>query len=151
MFMAYSFNPNPILGGSRIIILSVILTVAAFFLQPYIERIFIPLVGLLWLIAILYVALIYAAAKFEVITLSETSVTHTKGVLSRRNVVLPYVKVTEATYSQTLMQRIFGVGTLHLDSAGGSMVAINVANIKKRDIDMIIADVNKKSGKGQKQ
>ncbi len=151
MFMAYSFNPNPIIGGSRIIILSVILSIAAFFLQSYMERIFIPLVGLVWLIAIIYVALVYAVAKFEVISLSETSVTHTKGILSKRNVVLPYVKVTEATYTQTIMQRIFGVGTLHLDSAGGSMVAINVANIKKRDIDMIIADVNKKSGKGQKQ
>ena len=60
---------------------------------------------------------------------------------------MPYVKITEAGYSQGLIQRIFGVGTLTLDTAGGSAVAIYLSDIKRSDIDEVLSEVREKSGK----
>jgi uncharacterized membrane protein YdbT with pleckstrin-like domain len=146
--MPYSFNPNPILGALRILFLAILLSLIAFTFQNYIERIFLPLVGITWLIAVIYIAILYARAKFEVITLEDSSIRHTRGVLSQMSVVLSYSKITEATYTQTLMQRIIGVGNLHLDSAGGSMMAIHVQDVKKSDIDRTMENTRKKSGSG---
>jgi membrane protein YdbS with pleckstrin-like domain len=146
--MQYSFNPNPIVGTLRILFLAILLSLIAYTFQTYIDRIFLALLGMTWLIAALYIAILYARAKFEVITMEEKAVRHTQGILSQKSVVLPYVKITEATYTQSLAQRLFSVGNLHLDSAGGALVAIHSMDIKKSDIDKIMADVRKNSGKG---
>lgn len=145
--MQYSFNPNPIVGALRIFVLAILLSLIAFTFKDSIDRIFLPLVGITWLIAIIYIASLYARAKFELITMEEKAVRHTKGILMQKSVVLPYVKITEATYTQTLMQRILGVGDLHLDSAGGANVAIHSHDVKKSDIDLIMGDVRDKTGK----
>lgn len=146
--MPYSFNPNPIVGALRILFLAILLSLIAFTFQKYIDRIFLALVGITWLIAAIYIAILYARAKFEVITLEDSTIRHTRGVLSQASVVLSYSKITEATYTQTLMQRIIGVGNLHLDSAGGSMMAIHVQDVKKADIDKTMENARKKSGSG---
>jgi membrane protein YdbS with pleckstrin-like domain len=111
-----------------------------------IDRIFIPLVGITWLIAVIYIAILYARAKFEVITLEESAIRHTRGVLAQKSVVLSYSKITEATYTQTIFQRVIGIGNMHLDSAGGSMMAIHIMDVKKADIDKTMENARKKSG-----
>lgn len=146
--MPYSFNPNPIVGALRILFLAILLSLIAFTFKDMIERIFIPLVGITWLVAVIYIAILYARAKFEVVTLEETSIKHTRGVLAQKSVVLSYSKITEATYTQTLFQRVIGIGDLHLDSAGGSFMAIHVNDVKKTDIDRTMENARNKSGKG---
>ncbi len=145
--MPYSFNPNPIVGVFRILFLAILLSLIAFTFKDMIDRIFLPLVGITWLVAIIYIAILYARAKFEVITLDENSIKYTRGVLAQHSVVLSYSKITESTSTQTLVQRIIGVGNLHLDSAGGSMMAIHMHDVKKADIDRTMENARNKSGK----
>jgi membrane protein YdbS with pleckstrin-like domain len=92
------------------------------------------------------VALRYASAKFELISLDEKSMRYTRGILFQHNVILPYAKITEATFAQTPLQRIFKVGTLRVDSAGGSVVAILVHDVNRSDIDLILGELNEKTG-----
>jgi len=75
-------------------------------------------------------------------------VTYITGILSRKRVVLPYQRISEASYDQGFVQRIFGVGTLRIDTAGGTTMAISVPDIIYKDLQEILGVINKKSGGG---
>jgi membrane protein YdbS with pleckstrin-like domain len=143
----HKFNPNPIVAAVGYFIMAIFLSLALYFFREYIGEFFLLAVAIVWLMALIKVSLRYAHAKFELITLDENSMKYTRGILFQKNIILPYAKVTEAKYAQTPLQRIFGVGTLNVDSAGGAAVAIHVFDVNKSDIELIIKEINEKSGK----
>ncbi len=145
--MEHSFNPNPIIRMMKIFALAIIFSAGAFYFRTYIEGILYSLIYLVWIIAAVYMILIYSGSRFEVVTLGETSVKHTIGLLSQRNTVLPYAKITEKRYDQTLLERLVGLGTMHLDTAGGSAVAVHMLDVKKSDFKKVMEAVEKGAGK----
>lgn len=104
-------------------------------------------------IAILAAAAIFLAitvlaflrSRFETISLDDRTISHTSGILSTRKIIVPYDKVTEAKYSQGILHRIFGVGSLRVDSAGGTEIAINVDEVRKADLETILSAINDKT------
>jgi uncharacterized membrane protein YdbT with pleckstrin-like domain len=132
----------------KIFIMEIMLSVFIYVVREYIERIFITLLLALWLIGLAFVLVAFLRAKFHTITLDENTLTYNSGILSLRRIVLPFSRITEASYTQDLVQRIFGVGTLNVDTAGGSDVAIHVHDIKYKDLKMILDDINRRSGRG---
>ncbi len=145
--MEQTFNPNPIIRILKISVLALIFSAGAFYFHTYLEGILYTLIYLVWIIAAVYMILIYSGSRFETVSLGETSVKHTVGVLSQRNTVLPYAKITEKRYDQSLLERVLGLGTMHLDTAGGASVAIHMYDVKRSDFDKILAAVEKGAGK----
>ena len=146
--MAHSFHPHPIVAAVKIFLMDVILHVLFFAVRNYIERIFITLLLAIWLIGLAFVLVAFLRAKFHTIVMDDNTLTYNSGILSLRRIVLPYTRITEASYTQDLVQRIFGVGTLNVDTAGGSDIAIHVHDIRYNDLKMILAMVNNRSGRG---
>jgi len=146
--MARSFNPYPVVRVIKIFISVVILSLLLYAVQGYIERIWTILLLAVWLLGIASGMIAIISAKFHTITLDESSMVYQSGILSTRRVVIPYAKVTEASYTQDLIQRIFGIGTLNVDTAGGSNVAIHVLDIKHSHLILILEDIRRKGGKG---
>lgn len=145
--MARTFHPYPIVGVTKSIIIAVFLGVLLFLLQDFLGMLTIPLLLAVVGISVLMIIMAFAAARFHVLTMGDNSISYKTGVLSTRNVVLPYPKITEAGFTQGLIQRLFGVGTLNLDTAGGSAVAIHISDIKRSDIDSVMVEVKTKGGK----
>jgi uncharacterized membrane protein YdbT with pleckstrin-like domain len=146
--MARSFNPYPIVRCVKILAIAVMLTAGIYMLHEYVERIWGTLLAAVWLISLASAMLAYLSAKFHTLTLDETSMVYQSGVLSTRRIVIPYAKVTEASYTQGLVQRLFGVGTLNVDTAGGSNVAIHVQDVRHVHLVGILEEIRKKGGKG---
>jgi uncharacterized membrane protein YdbT with pleckstrin-like domain len=46
-----------------------------------------------------------------------------------------------------LIQRLFGVGSLNIDTAGGSDMAIRMADVKYSDIKLVLGEVKAKGGR----
>ncbi len=146
--MAHSFHPYPIVAAVKIFLMDVLLSALFFFLRDYIESIFITLLLALWLIGFAFMLVAFLRSRFYTVTLEGNTLTYNSGILSLRNVVLPYERITEASFTQDVVQRIFGVGTLNVDTAGGSDIAIHVHDIRHKDLKAILAAINLKGGKG---
>lgn len=145
--MEHSFNPYPVVGAVKTFLMCAVLALLAFYIRPGISGIFDTLIAAIALVGLTFILLAFLVAKFHTITLSEQTITYRSGIIVLRKIMLPYSKITEASYTQGLIQRIFGVGTLRVDTAGGSMVAIYLADVRYGDLKKILAEINAKTGK----
>ena len=149
--MKRSFNPNPIVHVTRMFLVALAISALLIFGMKFIpEDIIMKVLLVIWVLAVIYIALANIMVKFRTISLHENALNYREGILSSKKVVLPYVKITEATYVQSFVQRIFRVGTLKIDSAGGSFAAIFVHDVNTKDLDEILEEINAKTGKGSK-
>ncbi len=146
--MARSFNPYPIVRVINILASTLFLSALIYVFMDYVERIWMTLMAAVWLLGAVSVMASLVSVKFHTLTLDESGLVYQSGVLSTRRIVIPYAKVTEASYHQNLVQRIFGVGTLNVDTAGGSFMAIHMYDVKHSHLMLILDDVRRRGGKG---
>lgn len=146
--MARSFHPYPIVGATKTFIIFTVLALALFVVRDFLGDYFIPAFILLGFIGGFLVILPFVASRFHTLTVEESNVSYHSGILSTRNIMLPYSRITEASYTQGLVQRLFGVGSLNLDTAGGADMAIRMVDVKYSDIKAILGEVKSKGGKG---
>jgi putative membrane protein len=140
------FNPHPIVAITKTILISLILSALVYFTRNVLGDLYTTLMLIVWAFAIFMVLLSILLSKFHTLSLEENSITYHSGLLSIRQVTLPYSKISEASFHQDLIQRIFGIGTLKIDTAGGADVAILVHDIKRSDLNQILGEVKRKSG-----
>jgi len=126
---------------------AVLISVLAFYAQGLLKDLFLTALAVVWGISLLLILIAHGLARLETIIIDENSISHVSGILSTRRVVLSYPKITESKYSQNLLQRILGVGDLHIDSAGGSSIAIDCKNIRRSDLERILSVIGERSGK----
>ena len=132
--MAYSFHPFPIVSSLKVFLICAIITVLLFFVRNYLGSTFLLLVGLIALIAVLRIVSFFAIAKSYTISLEGNSIIYTYGILSRKEIILPASKVTESGFSQGILQRLFGVGNLNVDTPGGAEMVLRLKDVKFTDI-----------------
>lgn len=146
--MAHSFHPHPIVAVTKVIIMTFFLSALVFVMRDILERILYPLLISLWLVGLVFVLIAFLASRFQTLTLDENSMLFQSGILATRRIMLPYAKITETSYIQGLVQRVFGVGTLNIDTAGGSNMAIHMADVKNDDLKKILSEIRAKGGNG---
>jgi len=142
--MTESFNPVPIVAAVKYIVSAVLLSVALFIIGFIIGGLAYLLILLMWAVTLFKIAIAFLRAQYHVLTLEKNTITYTYGIISRNQTVLPYSRVTEASYDQGFLQRIFKVGTLRIDSAGGSRIAVYLPDIRDKDLKRILKKINKK-------
>jgi len=146
--MAHSFHPHPIVGATKIFLMTVFLTIFVLLVRDLLERILIPLIAALWFIGLIFVLVAFIASRFQTLTLEENGMLYQSGIISTRRILLQYAKITETTYTQGIVQRIFGVGTLYVDTAGGSNVAIRMNDVRHSELKKILGEIKMKGGPG---
>ena len=146
--MARSFHPYPIVGATKTSIIFLVLALALFIVRDFLGDYFLMAFLLLGFIGALLILLPFITARFHTLTVEESSVSYHAGIISTRNIMLPYSRITEASYTQGLVQRMFGVGSLNLDTAGGADMAIKMIDVKYSDIKAVLGEVKAKGGKG---
>ncbi|MCI0503729.1 PH domain-containing protein [Candidatus Micrarchaeota archaeon] len=146
--MAHSFHPHPIVAVTKVVMMTVLLSILVLVMRELLERILYPLMASLWLVGIVFILVAYLASRFQTLTLEENSMLFQSGILATRRIMLPYSKITETSYVQGLVQRVFGVGTLNVDTAGGGNMAIHMPDVKHDDLKRILAEIRAKGGKG---
>jgi membrane protein YdbS with pleckstrin-like domain len=130
---------------AQIILFGIILCVLLFYYgSPLGDHLSIAMLAVAAL-SIVMILLAFIRSRFETVSLDDKTISHTAGILSTKKVIVPYTKVTEAKYSQGILHRVFGVGSLRVDSAGGTEVAINVEEIRTSDLESIITAINEKT------
>jgi uncharacterized membrane protein YdbT with pleckstrin-like domain len=82
-------------------------------------------VFLVWLIALRMQAFYtrYVITTFRVMRVS--------GILTRRNVWIPWVKITDLTFNQTFLGRLFGYATIRIESANEESGLQDLSDLKE--------------------
>jgi len=145
--MAHSFHPHPVMAAAKIILYVLFLTVLLVLGRNMFQDLLIQFLAIIWLGGAFFVGLGFIMAKFQVITLDENTISYSTGILATKRVTLPYARITETSYAQGILERILGVGTVSIDTAGGSDVAIRVGNVRYSDIKKLLQEIGEKTGK----
>ena len=143
--MPHSFHPFPVVGALKMLIMASILSLLLLIFTVLPAWLFTFLLLLIWAVTVLKMLMLIAAARYQEIILDDNTITYISGVISRNRLVLPYPRITEAGYTQGFLQRIFGVGTLKVDTAGGSKMAIYMQDVRYDDLTRILEKINRKS------
>ncbi len=141
--MPYSYHPYPIIGITKALIAAVLLSAALYFIRDLFPQSLLA-AGAVWLLALLYSASLFVSSGFKTVTLGDASLTYKSGALATQQFILPYSKITEANYSQGIVERIFGVGTLSVDTPGGTDQPIRLGMVRISDIEKTIDRINAK-------
>lgn len=81
------------------------------------------------MLALLFVAMLKLWTTTYIITADE--VQRFSGILSRQVTILPLMRITNASANQTFLERLLGLATLRIDSAGGDTAEVEFVQILK--------------------
>ena len=98
-----------------------------------------------WGIAILLALLARGVHLFKTIEIGENNVKLLIGVMNRQSTIIPYNRVTHVRTTHTLFQRVLGLGTLEIDTAGSDMVEVRLADIPNKYLEQILKNLEEKT------
>lgn len=126
--------------GSVVLVFSIILgVIVGVFLADYFGLVILVIVSMLMGIVFLRAYLEYLNWGYQ---LETNSLNFRKGMLAIKRVNIPYARITNATFHQSLFQRLFSVGDLVVDQEDSEFVWDGVDNISA---DKVLSEVSKKS------
>jgi len=92
---------------------------------------------------ILLIALAWILHKFRFLKIEEDGLMKQTGVFSVHELRIRYEKITHSNFNQTFLERILGIGTLKVDTAGTGAVELvfhDIEHTKAREIIKLIEE-----------
>ena len=102
--------------------------------------------GLIGAIALVSIILAFIRAKIQYIEVDEEGITMHMGLFNKKTVYVPYERITNIAVHRNLVERIFLLGSLQIDTAGTNRAEINMKNIPAKYLDRIIKSVHRNIG-----
>jgi|GEM_PF-3582580 len=124
--MADVIHPNPIGQIATGVLIGALISIVLFYFFSG-AGFFITTLMFLWGIITILSAYAFLVTRFITLEVSERELIYKRGIFSLDRIHVPFRKITGLFMRQTLIERIFSLGTLEIDTAGGpfSEVAIN--------------------------
>ena len=136
-------NPNPIVAQLKSVLLAIILTGVVYYFRGTLQDLTIQAMILVWGLTILECAGFFVMSRFVSLEVRDSDMLVKKGMLNVSTSIVPYRNITDARYSQALVERLFGLGTLEIDTAG-SQDTIRIYSIRSSDADEILQNLGKR-------
>ncbi len=143
--MSYSFHPSHIVHMAKAILFVLVFGSLIFLIRGIFGDFFLPIEGGIITIGIIFAAIKYAQGQSYTVTIEDRDITYAYGIVSTKKFILPIDKITEANFSQNLVQKIFGLGTLDVDTPGGTNMVLQLPDVKMADIQKIVDLVDEKA------
>jgi len=138
-------HPNPVVLVAQSVLFAILLSAVLYLVRDYVAGFFGQALAFFWGLALIVCALAFVSARFITLEIREKDLLFRRGVLNVRTVLVPYSKVTDTRYTQSLLERVMGVGTLEVETASESGVAIRMPAVRYEDVKGIMGDVSGKS------
>lgn len=139
-------HPNPIVAQVKTFLTIIFITILMLLIREYVPEISVLIIMAAWLLGIIQIIFFSISAKFISLDIGENDLLYRKGVFSMKTSLVPYKKITDSRYSQSLFERMFSVGTLEIDTAGSDRVSIHLPSVPFKDLERIINTVRAKRG-----
>lgn len=96
-------------------------------LDPELNKVWLGCLGVM--LVLLFIAMLFRWTTTYIITSDE--VQRFSGILARRTVIVPLMRITNASANQTFLERILGLANVQIDSAGGDTTEMQFTRILK--------------------
>ena len=94
--------------------------------------------------AVLLVIVAFIRAKIQYIDVDSEGVTMHTGLINKKTMYVPYRKIEEVKINRSLIDRIFFLGSLGIDTAGTAQVEIQMNNVPSHYLDRMQAYIRRK-------
>ncbi len=125
----FSINPTTKfvkIGYAAAVVAGLLFAALFSILVPGISSIFAVIIGLMFLLVPLYY---HIRQRLVCYTLTETTITIDRGLISRTTQNIPLRRIQDVTVSSTLFQRLLGYGDIVVDNAGEGGDKLVLGNI----------------------
>ena len=140
--MAYSFHPFPVIRASKNALTTALLILLIIMFRETLGSMALPLALVVLAFGTVSILSAFAIASTFSITLEEKTIIYRFGVFTRTEYNLPYSKITEARFSQGVVEQLLGLGTLTLDTAGYTDIPLHIHDIRLPDIRKTLDAIN---------
>ena len=140
-----TYRAKPFVPIAKSSIIAVVILVAIFQFREALSEFFLPIMGAVIFLAMIKNILIVIKTRERFIRLEENALVYGVGLLSMKEYIMPYNKITEANYTQSIIERIFGLGTLKVDSPGGTDTPVVLPYAAKSDVNRILEVIKTKT------
>jgi membrane protein YdbS with pleckstrin-like domain len=106
-----------------------------FFINPFIFSICLAVFIVIMILVIFWIPRAYRVLKYS---LEDDSVKMQEGVVWKKNITVPYLKITNVDITQGPIQRALGIGVIHVQTAGaggqqGQKAELKINGVKNLD------------------
>jgi len=147
--MSKTIHPSTMVVQFELAGFATLVSIIVYFVRDLAANLFVPTLAVVWGLAILSGIFLLVRERFVSLEIGEHDLVYKRGILFTRTVLVPYEKVTDARYSQRILERIFKQGTLEVDTAGTSDIAIRMSGVHRKDMEEILGNVRHKPGRGE--
>jgi uncharacterized membrane protein YdbT with pleckstrin-like domain len=138
--MVNVIHPTPVVKVAKALLLAILLTLVLYALVGYGGDFFLDALAVIWGLAILACLSAFVSVTFTTLEIGDDDLVFKRGVLAVKTVLVPYDKVTNTRYTQSLVDRLFGVGRLDVETAG--QLAFMMPAVRYDDVKGIMQNVS---------
>jgi len=139
-------HPNPVVGQFKALLFAIILTIIIWEVRNFFPDLYLLAIILTWLVAIAAIILSFLVERFTSLEIGDDGLLYKKGILSTKTVLVQYTMITDTRFAQSLIERVFGVGTIEIDTAADDSVSILMNSVRRADADEVMKNLRKKPG-----
>lgn len=143
--MGELIHPNPVAKITVILLMG--LVIFTVLLQFRDSGFFMDAAVALFALVVVLALASYLASFFTSIEVTEDEVAFKKGILSITRVHVPYSRVTSINMRQSLIERLFGLGTLEIETAGGPKTEIAINAMPFATLKKIVGEIREEADK----
>ncbi len=141
--MSETFHPSGLPSYFRYLIFGIIITLILEFLVPHlpdnIKGYNDKSILIVWLLVVTRAGMSFIANRFRVIELSDHDIILKTGIISVKRTIIPFERIANVNTHQSLLQRIFKIANVKIDSTSGSHDAdIEIENLHNNAVEQIL-------------
>ncbi|MEM4271990.1 MAG: PH domain-containing protein [Candidatus Bilamarchaeaceae archaeon] len=95
--------------------------------------------------AALLIIVAFIRAKIQYIDVDSEGITMHSGLINKKTSYIPYRRIDNVKINRNLIERIFGLGSIGVDTAGSNQVEIEMDNIPYHYLERMQAYIKRKS------
>lgn len=99
----------------------------------------------IWGVVALFIIAAFIRAKIQYIDVNSEGVTMHAGLINKKTNYAPYSKIDNVKIDRNLIERVFFLGTLGIDTAASDQIEIQMANVPSHYLTRIQAYIQKKT------
>lgn len=150
--MTEVFHPSGMPSYFRYAVFGVIISGLVEFSAPYLPSnigdYHNQVILVIWILVIFRSLLTWIANRFKSIELTDHDITLKTGIVGVKRIIIPFERIANVNVHQSLFQRIVRIGSITIDSLGGTHEAdMNIENLTNNAIEQILQNTKGKMSK----
>ncbi|MBI2079638.1 PH domain-containing protein [Candidatus Micrarchaeota archaeon] len=140
-----TFHPTAKPEHVKTLLIAITLTLIALFFQSFLGSIATFFLSVIWIITILISIIVELRTRAVTINLEEKGISVKQGILNTKQVFINYSNIANINIHRSLFERMVGVGSLEIDTAGTSGAEVLIHSIDNKYLQKVI-ELAKKGG-----